>query len=82
MKAIIVKYNPNNNKLRAKAEGLKTITESRNYSIDLEDQETKLAYEMLAKMSPDWYEKYSLCGGVLPNGDAVFTIYRESEKGE
>lgn len=76
MKAILVQYNPNNNKLRAKAEGLKTITESRNYMLDLTEQEMKLAYEMLAKMNPEWYKDYQLSDGVLPNGDAVFTIVR------
>jgi 3-deoxy-D-arabino-heptulosonate 7-phosphate (DAHP) synthase len=76
MKAILVQYNPNNNKLRAKADGLKTITESRNYMLDLAEQEMKLAYEMLAKMNPEWYKDYQLSDGVLPNGDAVFTIVR------
>lgn len=76
MKAILVQYNPNNNKLRAKADGLKTITESRNYMLDLAEQEMKLAYEMFAKMNPEWYKEYQLSDGVLPNGDAVFTIVR------
>lgn len=76
MKAILVQYNPNNNKLRAKADGLKTITESRNYMLDLAEQEMKLAYEMLGKMNPEWYKDYQLSDGVLPNGDSVFTIVR------
>jgi len=77
MKAILVKYNPTTNKLRAYANGLKTITESRNYELDLSEQEMKLAYEMLSEMKGDlWFKGYELSDGILPNGDAVFTIIR------
>lgn len=90
MKAILVKYNPTTNKLRAYASGLKTITESRDYSIDLPEQEMKLAYKMLSEMMGilwfiDLQEQemklaYELSDGILPNGDAVFTIIKS--KGE
>lgn len=77
MKAILVKYNPTTNKLRAYANGLKTITESRNYELDLSEQEMKLAYQMLEQMIGIlWFKEYELSDGILPNGDAVFTIIR------
>ena len=77
MKAILVKYNPTTNKLRAYASGLKTITESRNYELDLAEQEMKLAYQMLEQMiGVLWFKDYELSDGILPNGDAVFTIIR------
>jgi len=75
MKAILVKYNPKTNKLRAYASGLKTITASRDYSIDLREQEWRLAYKMLSEMMGIlWFKDYGLSDGTLPNGDAVFTI--------
>jgi hypothetical protein len=74
MKAIQVKYLPATNtkgiRIRAFVKE-NSITESRKYGVELNEQSRNLAQELMDKL--EWNCKIT-GAGVIPNGDYVFTI--------
>lgn len=83
MKAIQVKYldstETKGNRLKASAEGVKAITEPRDYQFDVFKQAEQLANRLANRHG--WIGgEYRLVGGQLPKGDYAFVIvYGENQ---
>jgi len=80
MKAIQVKYltGANGTKFKACAEGVKCISESRDYELNIFVQAEQLANKLANRHG--WIGgKYRLVGGQLPKGDYAFVIVHGEE---
>ena len=79
MKAIQVRYlgatDTLGTRLRASAEGVKSITVSRDYSLNVWEQTDDAARQLANKYG--WLRGHRLVQGTLPNGDDVYVLQQE-----